>query len=179
MPPSLLTAARYCASPNQNRRPDPEDVSLLVLHAISLPPGEFGSSAIEQLFTNTLTPSDHPYFPPLAELRVSSHLLIRRDGELVQFVPFDRRAWHAGHSCYRGRRHCNDFSIGIELEGDERHLFTEPQYQQLFDTTRWLLDHFPRLSPHHIVGHADIAPARKTDPGPMFHWWRLRQALTP
>lgn len=168
----LLEDARQCPSPNHDARPDADDISLLVIHCISLPPEEFGGDYIDQLFCNRLKPSDHPYFEDLAALRVSAHLLIRRNGELVQYVPFDRRAWHAGVSCFEGRERCNDFSIGIELEGSVNQTFTDEQYRQLAAVTLDLLTYYPALQRQRIVGHSDIAPERKQDPGPYFDWRR-------
>lgn len=172
-----LPSARQVASPNCDERPDPADISLLVIHAISLPPDRYGGPWIEQLFTNQLDPTAHPYFETIKDLRVSAHLLIRRRGGVVQFVPFARRAWHAGASRHDGRERCNDFSIGIELEGSDTRAFTDRQYQQLIAVTRALLAAYPRLSRTAIVGHSDIAPGRKTDPGPYFDWTRYRAAL--
>jgi AmpD protein len=163
-------------SPNHSERPDPEDVSLLVIHNISLPPGQYGGPWIDRLFTNTLPADADPYFAEIAHLRVSAHLLIRRDGTTVQYVPFDRKAWHAGQSCYMGRDSCNDFSIGIELEGSDYEPFTDIQYTALTRVTRYLMDRYPAILPSRIVGHSDIAPARKTDPGPFFDWNRYREA---
>lgn len=173
----LLHGVRYAASPNCDARPPGCEPDLIVVHGISLPPGEFGGDAIERLFTNTLDPQAHPYFDRLRDLRVSAHALIRRDGEVVQFVPFHRRAWHAGESCYAGREDCNDFSIGIELEGTDEQPYAEVQMQRLAALVRALRECYPRLSPDRVVGHSDIAPQRKTDPGPHFDWTRLRQLL--
>ncbi|MGR9046595.1 MAG: 1,6-anhydro-N-acetylmuramyl-L-alanine amidase AmpD [Gammaproteobacteria bacterium] len=172
-----LTGVKYCFSPNFDERPDPDDISLLVIHCISLPPGEFGSDAIDRLFGNTLNPEDHPYFKTIHHLQVSSHLLIRREGEIVQYVPFDKRAWHAGQSEYRGRSRCNDFSIGIELEGTETVPYSMAQYRQLAVVIQGLLTHYPRLSKTAIVGHSDIAPGRKIDPGASFDWEKLSVLL--
>lgn len=147
-----------------------------MVHNISLPPGEFGSGYVHQLFTNTLDVTSHSYFESLAGLRVSSHLLIERDGGLTQFVPFNKRAWHAGESCYQGRHACNDFSIGIELEGTDECEFTPQQYQILRHLVECLLTSYPSLSRQAIVGHSDIAPGRKTDPGPNFDWQQIRPA---
>ncbi len=175
-----LSDARRVASPNANQRPQNE-ISLLVLHSISLPPGCFGGEAIEQLFTNTLDPAGHPYYARLDGLKVSAHLLIRRDGECVQFVPFDRRAWHAGRSSWHDagklRSNLNDFSIGIELEGDEIHPYTEQQYHALASVICALMASYPALDAQRITSHARIAPLRKTDPGPAFDWAFLRQCL--
>jgi len=164
-------------SPNQDARPDPADVSLLVVHGISLPPGEFGGPWIEALFTNALPPGAHPYFETIAGLRVSSHLLVRRDGTLVQFVPFHRRAWHAGDSRWRGRERCNDYSVGIELEGTDASVYSPAQYQSLSGAIAALCRAYPGLSPERVVGHSDIAPGRKTDPGIAFDWPLLRTRL--
>ena len=147
---------------------------LIVVHGISLPPGEFGGPWIEQLFTNCLPPFAHPYFATLHDARVSAHALLRRDGSVVQFVPIHRRAWHAGESSWRGRSACNDFSIGIELEGTDTVPYEDVQYAVLARLVSDLADACPGLSPDALAGHADIAPARKTDPGPAFDWPRLR-----
>lgn len=172
----LSTAVRV-PSPNCNERQALDDISLLVIHNISLPPGEFGGPHIDELFCNRLDPGAHPYFAGICELRVSSHLLIRRDGALVQYVPFDRRAWHAGRSSFEGRSECNDFSIGIELEGSDDTEFTGIQYERLAEISRLLLHHYPGITAARIAGHSDIAPGRKTDPGPCFDWARYRQSL--
>lgn len=171
-----LSAARRCPSPNFNERPTNE-ISLLVIHNISLPPGEFDTGCIEQLFTNQLNAKAHPYFEEIAHLEVSAHLLIQRDGQLVQFVPFDKRAWHAGQSSFEGRVNCNDYSIGIELEGTDDLPYTELQYERLIQTTRLLVETYPQLTAHRVTGHQHIAPGRKTDPGPLFDWDYFRGAL--
>lgn len=160
-------------SPNFDERPDPTDISLLVVHCISLPPGEFGNHYIDRLFCNQLDPDDHPYFKDVYQLTVSAHLLIKRDGTCIQYVPFDKRAWHAGKSIYEGRERCNDFSIGIELEGTELVDYTDQQYVQLAAVIRSLLEAYPTLSTQRITGHNDIAPGRKTDPGASFNWQKL------
>lgn len=149
----------------------------MVIHNISLPPGEFGGTGIERLFLNRLDPAEHPFFEAIASLRVSAHLLIRRDGQLVQFVPFHLRAWHAGESSFQGRERCNDFSIGIELEGTDHLPYESAQYQTLVQVTRDLQQRYPEITPERIVGHSDIAPSRKTDPGPAFDWERFRELL--
>ena len=172
-----LSPARRVVSPNCDERPENCPVELLVIHGISLPPGEFGGPWIDDLFTNVLDSAVHPYFSEIENLQVSAHLLIRRDGQVVQYVPFDRRAWHAGQSCFDGRDRCNDFSIGIELEGSDEHPYEEVQYQVLARVCQVLLKAYPSLSPERIVGHSDIAPGRKTDPGPYFEWSRLRDLL--
>jgi len=161
---------RIVESPNQDERPPGVEVSLAVVHSISLPPGEYGGDAIERLFTNRLDPAAHPYFESIAHLRVSSHFLVRRDGALVRFVPVERRAWHAGASSWRGRSGCNDFSVGIELEGTDKSPFADPQYTAL---AALLTDLRTRLPLRDIAGHSEIAPGRKTDPGPQFDWSRL------
>lgn len=166
-----LAAARQLASPNQDERPSGERVSLLVVHGISLPPGSFGGEAIEKLFTNTLDPAAHPYFASLGGLRVSAHFLVRRDGELIQFVPCDRRAWHAGMSRWAGRDRCNDFSVGVELEGTDDIAYADVQYQRLAWLTGVLRGRYPVTD---IVGHGDISPGRKSDPGLSFDWGRFR-----
>ncbi len=168
-----LPGARRVPSPNCDERPAGEVIRLAVIHAISLPPDEFGGPGIIQLFTNRLDPEAHDYFRSIQNLRVSAHFLIRRDGELIQFVPCSRRAWHAGVSRWRERERCNDFSVGIELEGCDRQEFAEPQYQALGLLLRHLRDRYPI---EQVVGHSDIAPGRKTDPGPCFDWSRLRDA---
>ena len=164
-------------SPNQDERPAGAQPELLVLHGISLPPGEFGGPDIERLFTNSLDPAAHPYFAEIHTLRVSAHLLLRRDGSLLQFVPFARRAWHAGASSFRGRDCCNDFSIGIELEGEDETPYSDAQYRELPAIIAALLESYPTLGVRRIAGHCDIAPGRKRDPGPAFDWLRLYDAL--
>ena len=175
-----LLGARHLDSPHQDERPQNE-ISLLVIHAISLPPGEFGDSGynrhIDQLFMGTLDSEVHPYFASIQGLRVSSHLCIFRDGSVTQYVPFDRRAWHAGESQFEGRSRCNDFSVGIELEGDDLQPFADAQYASLAGSIRALLSRYHDLAPSRITGHSDIAPGRKTDPGPHFDWPRLRASL--
>jgi len=171
-----LSGVKHVPSPHYDSRPEAEPPSLLVVHNISLPPGEFGGPFIDALFTGTLDPQAHPYFSGIAHLRVSAHCLIRRDGEIIQYVPFDKRAWHAGVSCYQGREKCNDFSIGIELEGTDSLAYTEAQYQQLAALTGLLIKHYPPMA-QHITGHSDIAPSRKTDPGPAFDWSHFRQCV--
>jgi len=173
----LLQGAVYHPSPNCDDRPDPEDLSLIVIHNISLPPGEFGGGYIDALFTNSLQPDAHPYFREIHQLQVSAHLLIRRDGGLIQYVPFHKRAWHAGESCYEGRVCCNDYSIGIELEGTDELPYTDEQYTVLQQAVSSLLNAYPRLEQSRIAGHCDIAPERKTDPGPAFDWNRFASAL--
>jgi AmpD protein len=172
-----LPDARRVPSPNQDARPPDTAIDLLVIHNISLPPGDFGGPWIEQLFQNRLDPETHPYFAAIAGHRVSAHLLIRRDGELIQFVDLRRRAWHAGTSCFQGREACNDFSIGIELEGTDDRPFTNAQYERLGLATRQIMSRHPQITPARITGHSDIAPGRKTDPGPAFNWCRYRDSV--
>jgi len=172
-----LSAARCVASPNCEPRPGQCTPELLVIHNISLPPGVYGGGCIERLFTNCLDFDEHPFFDEIRGLRVSAHLLIELTGALKQFVSFDERAWHAGESIYQGRQNCNDFSIGIELEGTDDDPYSNLQYFQLAAVTRALLAHYPGLSTGHIVGHSDIAPGRKTDPGLSFDWTRYRDSL--
>ena len=177
VPTGLVSQARQCPSPNRDERPEACDPTLLVVHGISLPPGEFGGSEIEDLFTNQLDWDAHPYFGEIRGLEVSSHLLIRRDGELIQFVPFGQRAWHAGDSCFRGRSRCNDYSIGIELEGEDETPYADEQYEVLAGVVKALLEAYPGLSARGIAAHSDISPGRKTDPGPAFDWLRLYDGL--
>jgi len=165
----------FIASPNCDARPDGCPVSLLVVHHISLPPGVFGGTGIVDLFTNRLDPAAHPYYATVAGMKVSAHFLIRRRGELLQFVPCSGRAWHAGESTWNGRAQCNDFSIGVELEGTGEAPFTAAQYRQLARLTRALQARYPIRT---VVGHSDIAPGRKSDPGPHFDWARYRTLLT-
>ncbi len=172
-----LEGTRRSPSPHQDRRPDPGDVSLLVIHGISLPPSDFGGQWIDDLFMGRLDPNAHPYFREIAHLRVSAHLLIRRDGDVVQYVPFNARAWHAGVSRFDGREACNDYSIGIELEGTDDLPYTDAQYAALAAASRAVLTAYPGIRPERIVGHSDVAPGRKTDPGPAFDWPRYRSAL--
>lgn len=165
-----IDQARRCPSPNFNQRPPGSEPELLVIHNISLPPLKFGNGYIEQFFLNRLPLADDPYFAQIADLQVSAHLLIERSGDLLQFVSFDARAWHAGVSEYRGRAQCNDFSIGIELEGADSIPYTRQQYRQLAAVTSVLLEYYPDMTSEAITGHSDIAPQRKTDPGEAFNW---------
>lgn len=166
----LIQPARFAPTEHCDERESPRDISLLVIHNISLPPKQFGGPYIDQLFTGTLNPNEHPYFEDIAALRVSSHLLIRRNGELVQYVPFYKRAWHAGVSSFEGREQCNDYSIGIELEGADDIPYENIQYQVLAKATKVILKAYPQITLERIIGHSDIAPDRKTDPGPAFDW---------
>jgi AmpD protein len=172
-----LNSATQMPSPNIDQRPDVADISLLVIHNISLPPNQFGGGYIGQFFTNCLNPDDHDYFAGICQLKVSSHLLIDRLGEITQFAGFDQRAWHAGVSQFDGRENCNDFSIGIEMEGADHIPYTEVQYQVLAEVTDLLLQAHPLLSAERIVGHSDIAPGRKTDPGEAFDWGRYKRQI--
>jgi len=172
-----LEPVRRCPSANFNRRPAGCAVDLLVIHNISLPAGQFGGGFVQALFTNRLDCCAHPSFSDLDGLQVSAHLLIERDGGVTQFVSLYERAWHAGVSCFDGRENCNDFSIGIELEGTDTLPYTDVQYSRLTAVTRALQGHFRAIVPARIVGHSDIAPTRKTDPGPAFDWPRYRDAL--
>lgn len=169
-----FSGVRRIASPNFDDRPPRTPIRLLVIHSISLPPNEFGGAGVKQLFTNTLNPEEHPYYEQLRGLKVSAHFFIRRSGEIIQYVACNRRAWHAGASLWRGRTRCNDFSIGIELEGSDFVPYTDAQYRSLSYLTRRLQRAYPICD---IVGHTDIAPERKTDPGPHFDWLRYRNSL--
>ena len=165
-----------CPSPNFNERPDGE-ISLLVIHNISLPPGQFATGKVQAFFQNRLDVTEHPYFEGIKALRVSAHFLIERDGQITQFVSCLDRAWHAGISSFEGREACNDFSLGIELEGTDDQPFTDAQYQALIALIRQLQQHYPQITPQRIYGHSDVAPGRKTDPGPCFDWARFRREL--
>jgi len=167
----------HCPSPNCNERPQDEQVSLLVIHNISLPPGRFGTGQVQRFFQNRLQVDAHPYFSTIADLRVSAHFLIERDGAITQFVGCDRRAWHAGVSRFAGREGCNDFSIGIELEGTDELAYEDAQYQALVELIELLRRRYPALVDERICGHSDIAPGRKTDPGPSFDWALLHALL--
>jgi N-acetyl-anhydromuramoyl-L-alanine amidase len=172
---SLIQNIPFIPSPNFNDRPPETIIDLLVIHGISLPPGQFGGPAINALFTNTLDPNADPSFKEIASIPVSSHLLIRRDGSVIQYVPFDKRAWHAGVSSFQGRSNCNDYSIGIELEGVDTIPYEKNQYQQLINLVSALIRVYPAITLERIVGHCDIAPSRKTDPGPAFDWNYFRR----
>jgi N-acetyl-anhydromuramoyl-L-alanine amidase len=172
-----LACARPVPSPNFNERPTEAAPELIVIHGISLPPGEYGGPYIEALFTNQLNPADHAYFSEVAHLAVSAHFLIRRDGAIVQFVSTEHRAWHAGESCWERRSNCNDFSIGIEVEGCDEERYERLQYRALAQLIRAVRNQYPAIQHDAIVGHSDIAPTRKTDPGPAFDWLQLKQLL--
>lgn len=173
-PGGLLNGVRYVPSPNCDERPADCAIDLLLVHYISLPPGEFGGPGIVDLFTNRLDPQLHPFYAGIASMKVSAHFLVRRDGALIQFVPCAKRAWHAGESIWKGRKRCNDFSIGIELEGCGEVPFTDAQYRRLVELTGALQRRYPIAD---IVGHSDVAPGRKDDPGPHFDWVRYRGML--
>jgi N-acetyl-anhydromuramoyl-L-alanine amidase len=173
-----LIDARQVRSPHCDRRPPSCRPELLIVHGISLPPGEFGTGQVDRLFLGTLCETDPPGLREVAHLRVSAHLLITRDGAVTQYVPFSLRAWHAGVSTFRGRASCNDFSIGVELEGTDDTLYEDAQYERLAAFCRLAMRAWPALLPDRIVGHSDVAPGRKTDPGPAFDWERLRSSIT-
>jgi AmpD protein len=173
----LLEGARLRLSPNRDSRPAGAMPELIVIHGISLPPGQFGGPEVEDFFCNRLDWDAHPYFKGICGLEVSSHLLVRRGGEIVQFVPFGERAWHAGESVFRRRSRCNDFSVGIELEGEDTVPYEDSQYDTLSRIIAALLEAYPTLSARKIAAHSDIAPGRKTDPGPVFDWLRLYDGL--
>lgn len=173
----LLSPCKQVPSPNKDTRPDEQTLDLIVIHSISLPPGVYGGDAIERFFSNHLNPGEHPYYQEIYQMKVSSHILVRRDGSITQFVPFHERAWHAGASNYKGRERCNDFSIGIELEGSDTDTFSQQQYIQLANLIQTLITTYPTLSLDAITGHSDIAPGRKTDPGKGFDWHKLQTLL--
>jgi AmpD protein len=172
-----LQGVRHVVSPNCDERPTGSALTLIVVHGISLPPGQFGNGWIDRFFCNDLPPDAHPYFATICTQTVSAHVLIGRDGELTQFVPFDKRAWHAGRSAYCGRTACNDFSVGIELEGTDDSPYTQAQYVALAALIRALRQSYESLREAEVVGHSDIAPGRKTDPGPAFDWRELGRLL--
>lgn len=172
-----VVGVRFVESPNQDDRPPGVEPELVVVHGISLPPGEFGGEWVERLFTNRLEAEAHPYIREIAHLRVSAHVLIRRDGGVVQYVPFHRRAWHAGVSRWEGRERVNDFSVGIELEGMDDVPYEEVQYRRLAELIQALASTYPGITPDRVVGHSDVAPGRKTDPGGSFDWGRLHELL--
>ncbi|GAD78516.1 1,6-anhydro-N-acetylmuramyl-L-alanine amidase AmpD [Vibrio ezurae] len=175
--PSWYPNAKIVPSPYHDDRPNLRDISLLVIHNISLPPGEFTQNNIEAFFQGKLSADAHPFFQRISQMRVSAHCLIKRSGEIVQFVPFEKRAWHAGVSSFAGRDRCNDYSIGIELEGTDFVAYTEAQYATLAEVTRYLLSRYPQLTPQRITGHQYIAPLRKSDPGLSFHWSKFNKLI--
>ena len=170
---NLIEGVTFHSSPNFDSRPKDTDISLIVIHSISLPPGKYGGNEIKDFFLNELDTSNHEYFESIKNLKVSSHIVIKRTGEILQFVPFNKRAWHAGISSYLGKENCNDYSIGIELEGTDDSEFTDEQYNSLKNLTSSLIRSYPNLSEDRLVGHSDIAPGRKSDPGIFFDWKRL------
>ena len=170
--------ATLLPSPHCDARPDGAVVNMLVIHNISLPPSQFGTSGIRDLFMGELDPTAHPFYQEIAGLRVSAHCVIYRTGNVEQFVPFNERAWHAGLSTFQGKSRCNDFSIGIELEGTDTLAYTNEQYAALTELTEFIVKHYPDITLGRIVGHDDIAPGRKTDPGQAFDWARYRKSLT-
>ncbi len=172
-----FTQAKKVVSPNFNDRPLRCEISLLVIHNISLPPGQFGGQYIDQLFTNALLPEDDPFFVDICHMTVSSHVLIDRQGQTTQYVCLEDRSWHAGDSRFQGRENCNDFSIGVELEGADHIPYTSDQYKALVDVTCAIMKKYPAINTERIVGHCDIAPGRKTDPGVAFDWARYRTSL--
>lgn len=172
-----FTGVTHCPSPNFNARPEGECISLLVIHNISLPPGCFGTGKVQAFFQNVLDPDEHPYFQGIEHLKVSAHLFVERDGAVTQFVSCLERAWHAGTSSFEGREACNDFSIGIELEGTDELPYTDAQYATLEQLTWQIRAAWPAIDRQRICGHSDIAPVRKTDPGPAFDWERYRASL--
>lgn len=173
----LLEPVLYRPSPNHDERPSGLPIDMVVIHGISLPPGQFGTKAVEAFFCNQLDHAEDPYYAQITHLKVSAHLFIKRTGEIIQFVPFHKRAWHAGESYFQGRTRCNDFSIGIELEGTDDVPYDPRQYEQLSRVINLLTQAYPAISAERIVGHVDIAPGRKTDPGPVFDWNYLKGTL--
>lgn len=172
-----MEGATFVSSSNHDERPPGSEIEILVVHSISLPPGSFGGHGIEQLFCNRLDPNEHPFYREIEQLKVSAHLVIHRSGDVIQFVPFRRRAWHAGESFCEGRTRVNDFSIGIELEGTDVDPFEDVQYARLAEVTQVIMAAYPAITPRRIYGHSDIAPGRKTDPGAGFDWGRYLEML--
>lgn len=173
----LLKSAKQIQSPNYSERLNEDDINLIVIHSISLPPGKYNNSYIEEFFCNKLSVNENKYFESISDLKVSSHILIKRDGKIIQFVPFNKKAWHAGESVFKGRLNCNEFSIGIELEGCEEDDFTQNQYKNLVNICLTLFKYYPEITKQNVVGHSEIAPGRKTDPGKNFNWEYLRENL--
>ena len=173
----IFKDVKYFPSPNFNSRPNESDISLIVIHCISLPPKNYEGEYVKDFFLNKLNSSEHLYFKSISDLKVSSHLFIKRNGEIVQFVPFNKRAWHAGESSYKGINDCNNFSIGIELEGNEEDFYTDNQYKSLINVTNTILYHYPNIDKTRIIGHSEIAPNRKTDPGKNFEWKKYLDSL--
>lgn len=168
---------QFLKSPNFNERPDQEEIRLIIIHSISLPPKVYGKTYVEDFFLNKLNIDEHNYFEQIKDLKVSSHIYIKRDGKAVQFVPFNKRAWHAGESSYKGVNNCNDYSIGIELEGSDDDIFSDLQYEMLIKITNEIINEYPLLDKKSIIGHSDVSPGRKVDPGSKFDWNRFLQAL--
>ena len=168
---------KFVNSPNFNERPENTKISLIVIHSISLPPNVYGNNYVENFFMNKLIISDHDYFQEIEDMRVSSHLYIKRTGEIIQFVPLNMRAWHAGESSYKGIKDCNNYSIGIELEGTDCDVYSNEQYESLIKISRLIIKNYPVINKDNIVGHSDISPGRKTDPGNKFEWGRYLDAL--
>ena len=173
----ILQNIKFLQSPNFNERPKNSIISLIVIHSISLPPNVYGNEYVEDFFMNKLKISDHDYFDEIKDLKVSSHLYIKRTGEIIQFVPFNMRAWHAGDSSYKGVRDCNNYSIGIELEGADRDNFSNNQYEKLIQISKQIIKNYPEINKDKIVGHSEISPGRKTDPGDKFEWNKYLNAL--
>ena len=173
----LVKEIKFLKSPNFNNRPAEENISLIVIHSISLPPKQYGGSYVEEFFLNNLNISHHESFKEIKDLKVSSHLYIKRDGEIIQFVPFNKRAWHAGESSYKGVSDCNNYSIGIELEGTDDDFYTADQYDTLIEVTKGVINNYPLINKDSIVGHSDVSPGRKTDPGTKLDWDRFLEAL--
>ena len=164
-------------SPNFNERPDESDIRLIIIHCISLPPDQYGGDFVKDFFLNNLDTKKHEYFNEIKDLRVSPHIFIKRNGEVLQFVPFNKRAWHAGKSIFRGVPDCNDYSIGIELEGSEDDFFSKEQYSSLIIATKAIIETYPLINKENIIGHSDISPGRKTDPGRVFEWNTYLESL--
>jgi len=173
----LTDEVKHFDSPFFNDRPDETDISLLVIHCISLPPGEFNTPAIHELFMGTMDSSSHPYYQQIKEIKVSAHVVIFRTGEIIQYIPFNKRAWHAGKSSFQDKENCNDYAIGIELEGTETTPYEPAQYESLIKVTQAIQKHYPTITQDKIVGHSDIAPTRKEDPGPTFNWSHYKKTL--
>ena len=173
----LIKGIKFLKSPNFNNRPFEEEIKLIIIHSISLPPKIYGNSYVEDFFMNKLNISDHDYFNEIKDLKVSSHIYIKRDGEIIQFVPFNKRAWHAGESSYMDEPDCNNYSIGIELEGSHEDIFSEEQYNSLIFATQKILKEYPMIKKDNITGHSNVAPKRKTDPGKNFEWDRYLGSL--
>ena len=173
----LFNKVNFLESPNFNERPKSDEIRLIIIHSICLPPKLYGQNYVEEFFLNKLAISDHKYFEEIKDLKVSSHLYIKRNGDLIQFVPFDKRAWHAGESSYKGVTDCNNYSIGIELEGMDDDIYTDRQYDELIKVTQSIIKNYPLINKDSIIGHSDVSPQRKTDPGDKFDWIRFLEAI--